>query len=736
MKALRHLLISAVILLAGPQPGWAQSVTELYVSPDTLSLTVGQKQGLAVQAFDNNGNAILRMTFHTTDDAVVVVEGTGTVTAVGPGTAQVIVSAGRKSKAVFVQVGGEPTTASSAAMIRVPAPLPEFASVVVQPAAIYALPGEKARAVAFGVRADGSMVGRLKAVWKSIRPDVATVGDTSGVVTALVPGEGSVQAMMPNGLAAMVPVFVSADEFFVQLNALVLQANDSFTLSTVVPKQRGRHLVNSDLQWASTNLAIVQVSTEGVAKGVAPGQAEIIVKGFGQERRLPVNIYPPIARFLTSPKLSDTVRIPLLASREFKVRAEAADSTTIPDVPIDWVLGDTSIATLNKASGLLTAKQLGTTTLAFSARGFAPLSWTVQIVAATLGLDRSRVALSPGQKTKLSVSYLNEQKKPGASAAGVTWSSNNPGVARVGADGTVQAIAPGRAMISAVAGPGDPVAAVVMVSGDMLLVSSRFGKLGIFSLLNTPNRVFVPIAADSSSNNIDPAYSPDRTRLAFSSDRSAGNYDIYVADADGQNATRLTNDPGPDLQPVWTPDGQAIVFTGTRGGVKRIMMMQVNGTALHELAGLPGGAQDPVISPNGNTLAFTGFPVAKNLQSDIYTFSLAGTGASVVAMGAKDRQEHNPAYLPTGELVYVVDRKDKKEMNLVLRRSSAVPLVSSDAPITAIAISPDGSRIAWATSRTLDKNRTETALLWRTLPTGPDTPVQLLPGERVASPSF
>ncbi|HSE67508.1 MAG TPA: Ig-like domain-containing protein [Gemmatimonadales bacterium] len=736
MRALRHLLLPSVILLAGPKPGWGQSVTELYVSPDTLSLTVGQKQGLAVQAFDSNGNAILRLTFHSTDDAVVVVEGTGTVTAVGPGAAQVLVSAGRKSKSVYVLVTGEPTTSSSAATIKVPAPLPEFSSVVVQPAAIYALPGEKARAVAFGVRSDGSMVGRLKAVWKSIRPDIASVGDTSGIVTAIVPGEGSVQAMMPNGLAAMVPVFVSADEFAFQLNALVLQVSDSFTLSAVVPKQRNRHLVNGDLQWASTNLAIAQVSTEGEVKGVAPGQAEIIVRGFGQERRLPVNVYPPIARFLTSPKLSDTVRVPLLASREFKVRAEAADSTVIPDVPFDWVLADTSIAAFNRASGLLTSKQLGTTTLSFAARGFAPLSWTIQVVAATLGLDRSRVALAPGQKTKLSVSYLNEQKKPGAAASGVTWSSNNPAVARIGADGTVQAIAPGRAVISAIAGPGDPVTAIVMVSGDMLLVSSRFGKLGVFSLVNSPNRVFIPIVADSTSNNIDPAYSPDRTRLAFSSDRAGGNYDIYVADADGQNATRLTNDPGPDLQPVWTPDGHAIVFTGTRGGVKRIMMMQVNGTGLHELAGVPGGAQDPVISPNGNTLAFTGFPTPKGPQSDIYTLSLTGTGAPVVVMGAKDRQEHLPAFLPTGELVYVVDRKEKKELNLVMRRSSAAPLVSSDAPITAIAISPDGSRIAWSTSRTIDKNRTETALLWRTLPTGPDTPVQLLPGERVASPSF
>jgi WD40 repeat protein len=542
--------------------------------------------------------------------------------------------------------------------------------------------------------------------------------------------------MMPNGLAAMIPVFVSADEFFLQLNALVLQVNDSFLLSTVVPKQQSRHLVNGDLQWASTNLAVAQVSTVGMVKGISAGQAEVIVRGFGQERRVPVNVYPPVARFLTSPRLADTVRIPLLASREFRVKAEAADSTIIPDVPFDWVLADTSIAAFNRASGLLTSKQLGTTTLSFAARGFAPLSWTIQVVAATLGLDRSRVALAPGQKTRLTVSYLNEQKKPGGAAAGVTWSSNNPSVARIGADGTVQAIAPGRAMISAVAGPGEPVTAVVFVPGDLLLVSSRFGKLGIFSLVSSPNRVFIPIVADSSSNNIDPAYSPDHTRLAFSSDRGGGNYDIYLADADGQNAVRLTNDPGPDLQPVWSPDGQAIVFTGTRNGVKRIMTMQVNGTDLHELVGLPGGAQDPAVSPNGNTLAFTGFPVAKNSQSDIYTMSLAGGAAPMVAVGAKDRQEHSPVYLPTGELVYIADRKEKKEMNLVLRRSSAAPLVSSDAPISAIAVSPDGGRIAWATSRIIDKNRTETALLWRMLPSGTDTPIQLLPGERVASPSF
>src|SRR5258705_13537728 len=65
---------------------------------------------------------------------------------------------------------------------------------------------------------------------------------------------------------------------------------------------------------------------------------------------------------------------------------------------------------------------------------------------------------------------------------------------------------------------------------------------GVTRLTDTP-------AADG-----DPAWSPDGTRLAFTSTRD-GNSEIYVMNADGSGVTRLTSDPNRDGQPAWCATG-------------------------------------------------------------------------------------------------------------------------------------------------------------------------------------
>ena len=49
-----------------------------------------------------------------------------------------------------------------------------------------------------------------------------------------------------------------------------------------------------------------------------------------------------------------------------------------------------------------------------------------------------------------------------------------------------------------------------------------------------------------------PIWSPDGARIAFESQRD-GNWDIYLVDADGSGLTRLTDNPARDKSPSWAP---------------------------------------------------------------------------------------------------------------------------------------------------------------------------------------
>ena len=54
-------------------------------------------------------------------------------------------------------------------------------------------------------------------------------------------------------------------------------------------------------------------------------------------------------------------------------------------------------------------------------------------------------------------------------------------------------------------------------------------------------------------------------KIIFASDRD-GNKEIYVMDADGSNATRLTNNSTREYYPSWSPDGSKIAFVSDRDG--------------------------------------------------------------------------------------------------------------------------------------------------------------------------
>ncbi|HUR97848.1 MAG TPA: hypothetical protein VMZ26_07215 [Pyrinomonadaceae bacterium] len=65
--------------------------------------------------------------------------------------------------------------------------------------------------------------------------------------------------------------------------------------------------------------------------------------------------------------------------------------------------------------------------------------------------------------------------------------------------------------------------------------------------------------------DVDAAYSPDGSRIAFVSNAD-GNPEIYVMNPDGSGVLRLTRDTGNDVYPRWSRDGKKLIFTSGRSG--------------------------------------------------------------------------------------------------------------------------------------------------------------------------
>jgi Tol biopolymer transport system component len=81
--------------------------------------------------------------------------------------------------------------------------------------------------------------------------------------------------------------------------------------------------------------------------------------------------------------------------------------------------------------------------------------------------------------------------------------------------------------------------------------------------------------------------------------------DIYVANEDGTDLTRLTHDPWTEEAPVWLPDGERIAFLRIGASVENaVYTMNADGTDLTRFRGTPMADSFPVWSPDGDKIAF------------------------------------------------------------------------------------------------------------------------------------
>jgi uncharacterized protein YjdB len=708
----------------------AQSVAEVQVTPETMTLGVGQRQPLFATAYDRQGNLIpnARFTFWSSDTLVAKVSREGAVVGMGSGLAKVEarVQGLQASTAILVTGTAQATETGGSAQ-----------SVVLSldPGSASFLPGESLKLEARAVREDGSPVlpGRIR--WKSLMPEIASV-DSSGVVIGVTPGKTIIQATASMGAMATTPVEVAQAQLSLSKSRIALGPSESDTLRVFVPTQ-GNRQVRSGIQWRTSDSSVARVAPTGVITAMAPGRAEISAAGFGQEGRAAVLVHREPSSLVVTPRPNaGPVHLPLRAIRKVTAVAEAADSTPIPEARVSWEVGDSAVAGYDVGKGELIGRALGATTLTARVHGFDPVVWTVQVIPGSLAFERDRLGIGLGQRDSLRAMLLDQAGKPIGTASELKWAGEPAGVVQVSAGGIVDGLRPGKAIVTATAPWGKSATAEVFVVEDLFVASNRTGKFGIYQIRSAVADTFLPVLTDS-FDNIQPSLSPDRTRIVFSSNRS-GTYDLHLMDADGRNVRRLTTDPGAEGDPVWTPDGSRIVYTSTpKEGQPQLYALKLEGNSAQALTAPPGEHHSAAVSADGRTLAFVS---TRDGNQEIYLMPLTGGAARRIT--ETRRRDSHPRFLPNGDLLYVSERPGSKGSRVLRIRATGggeTTVLESEESIAGIAVSRDGTRLAYVVGRLTDvgKGRARFNLFVQPLAAGsaPAT-VALRPREHVLSPSF
>lgn len=105
------------------------------------------------------------------------------------------------------------------------------------------------------------------------------------------------------------------------------------------------------------------------------------------------------------------------------------------------------------------------------------------------------------------------------------------------------------------------------------------------------------------SRDRQPVYSPNGEWVLFSSNRS-GNLDLWEVSTITGALRRITDDPADDWDPAFTPDGRNILWSSRRGGHLEIWMAEADGSNARQVTHDGLDAENPTMTRDGRWIIY------------------------------------------------------------------------------------------------------------------------------------
>ncbi|HEY3449205.1 MAG TPA: Tol-Pal system beta propeller repeat protein TolB [Myxococcales bacterium] len=142
-------------------------------------------------------------------------------------------------------------------------------------------------------------------------------------------------------------------------------------------------------------------------------------------------------------------------------------------------------------------------------------------------------------------------------------------------------------------------------------------------------------------------YSQDGRRIAFAMSEDDGNSHLWLADANGENAKRLTDGFGINSSPTFSPDGKQLAFVSNRAGTPQIYVMPAEGGPAKRLTFQGNYNQTPDWSPRGDLIVFT----ARDERNVFDIFTVDAATGKIARLTQDQGNNEEPTFSPNGRLI-------------------------------------------------------------------------------------